>query len=56
MAANLWETLGEYNDALVDYKKAYELQPDEQIAKDVKRLDQLVAKQSNSQCACYCIY
>lgn len=48
MAANLWETLGEYNDALVDYKKAYELQPDEQIAKDVKRLDQLVAKQSNS--------
>lgn len=44
MAANLWETLGEYNDALVDYKKAYELQPDAQIAQDVKRLNQLVAK------------
>lgn len=45
MAANLWETLGEYNDALVDYKKAYELQPDAQIAEDVKRLNQLVVQQ-----------
>lgn len=44
MAANLWETLGEYNDALVDYKKAYELQPDKQISEDVKRLDQLVTQ------------
>ncbi|ESK41306.1 hypothetical protein P256_00296 [Acinetobacter nectaris CIP 110549] len=41
MAANVWEALGEYNDALVDYKKAYELQPDEQIAQDIKRVDQL---------------
>lgn len=47
MAANLWETLGEYNDALVDYKKAYELQPDPQIAQDVKRLDQLVTQKKN---------
>ena len=50
MAANLWETLGEYNDALVDYKKAYELQPDAQIAQDVKRLNQLVAKPKVAVC------
>ncbi|MCG2573688.1 hypothetical protein LVY74_08965 [Acinetobacter sp. ME22] len=39
MAANLWEVIGEYNDALVDYKKAYELQPDPQIAEDIKRVE-----------------
>ncbi|MEB3753550.1 hypothetical protein [Acinetobacter sp. MD2(2019)] len=39
MAASLWEVLGEYNDALVDYKKAYELQPDPQIAADIQRVD-----------------
>lgn len=39
MAATLWEALGEQNDALVDFKKAYELQPDNQIGADVKRLD-----------------
>ncbi|MEG0132189.1 MAG: hypothetical protein RR677_12040 [Acinetobacter sp.] len=39
MAATLWEALGEKNDALVDYKKAYELQPNEFIKNDVKRLD-----------------
>mgnify|MGYP000320068391 FL=1 len=41
MAASLWEVLGEYNDALVDYKKAYELQPEPQIAADIQRVDQL---------------
>lgn len=44
MAANLWEAVGESNDALVDYKKAYELQPDTNLAKDVTRLDINVAK------------
>jgi hypothetical protein len=39
MAATLWEAIGENNDALVDFKKAYELQPDINIAQDVKRLD-----------------
>lgn len=39
MAATLWEALGEQNDALVDYKKAYELQPDTYIKDDVTRLD-----------------
>ncbi|XID76097.1 COG3014 family protein [Alkanindiges sp. WGS2144] len=39
MAATLWEALGEHNDALVDYKKAYELQPDNYIKQDVTRLD-----------------
>jgi len=39
MAATLWEALGERNDALVDFKKAYELQPDDHIKQDVKRLD-----------------
>lgn len=39
MSANLWEAVGESNDALVDYKKAYELQPDTNLQKDVKRLD-----------------
>jgi hypothetical protein len=39
MAATLWEALGEKNDALVDYKKAYELQPNDFIKNDVKRLD-----------------
>jgi uncharacterized protein len=46
MAANLWEALGEFNDALVDYKKSYELQPDPTIAEDVKRLDRISAKNS----------
>lgn len=45
MAATLWEALGEQNDALVDYKKAYELQPDSYIKADVSRLD---AGQKNS--------
>lgn len=49
MAASLWEVLGEYNDALVDYKKAYELQPDPQIAQDIQRVDQLsVRKDPNT--------
>lgn len=39
MAANVWEAMGEYNDALVDYKKAYELQPDQQIGQDIQRVD-----------------
>ncbi len=39
MAATLWEAIGERNDALVDFKKAYELQPDDHIKEDVKRLD-----------------
>lgn len=39
MAATLWEAMGEQNDALVDYKKAYELQPDTYIKDDVLRLD-----------------
>ncbi|MCG4607054.1 hypothetical protein L0O74_12050, partial [Bifidobacterium longum] len=44
MAANLWEAVGEYNDALVDYKKSYELQSDKNIAQDVQRLDKITAK------------
>ena len=44
MAANLWEAVGESNDALVDYKKAYELQPDTNLAKDVQRLDKSPAR------------
>jgi len=44
MAANLWEAVGESNDALVDYKKAYELQPDINLAKDVQRLDRSSAR------------
>ncbi|AXQ20958.1 hypothetical protein BEN71_02080 [Acinetobacter wuhouensis] len=44
MAANLWEAVGESNDALVDYKKAYELQPDTNLAKDVQRLDRSPAR------------
>lgn len=48
MAANLWEAVGEYNDALVDYKKSYELQADKYIASDVKRLDQTALKQGNT--------
>ncbi|WP_180028658.1 COG3014 family protein [Acinetobacter sp. YH16032] len=47
MAANLWEATGELNDALVDYKKSYELQPDQYIAKDVKRLDHSQIKKGN---------
>jgi hypothetical protein len=39
MAATLWEALGETNDALVDYKKAYELQPDPAIKRDIARLE-----------------
>lgn len=39
MAATLWEAIGEKNDALVDFKKAYELQPNDFIKNDVKRLD-----------------
>lgn len=48
MAANLWEAIGEYNGALVDYKKAYELQSDKVFANDVKRLDSLTTRQANS--------
>lgn len=48
MAATLWEALGEKNDALVDYKKAYELQPNDFIKNDVKRLDN-AAKKANGQ-------
>lgn len=48
MAASLWEVLGEYNDALVDYKKAYELQPEPQIASDIQRVDQLNTKKSKN--------
>ncbi len=48
MAANLWEATGDLNDALVDYKKSYELQPDQYIAKDVKRLDQNQLKKGNT--------
>lgn len=44
MAATLWEALGERNDALVDFKKAYELQPEAFIQSDVKRLDQSLVK------------
>lgn len=40
-AAVIREALGEYNDALVDYKKALELQPDsEQLKADVIRANQ----------------
>lgn len=46
MAANVWEAMGEYNDALVDYKKAYELQPDQQISQDVKRVDNVGLQQN----------
>lgn len=46
MAATLWEALGEENDALVDFKKAYELQPNEFIKNDVKRLDSASNKKS----------
>ena len=48
MAATLWEALGEKNDALVDYKKAYELQPNDFIKNDVKRMDAASAK-ANAQ-------
>lgn len=48
MAANLWEAVGEYNDALVDYKKAYELQTDSNIAQDVQRLDRISSKNKNT--------
>lgn len=33
-AAVIWEALGEYNDALVDYKKALELAPDNAALRD----------------------
>lgn len=46
MAATLWEALGEENDALVDFKKAYELQPNDFIKNDVKRLDTSSNKKS----------
>ncbi|ODI94741.1 hypothetical protein BFR91_08605 [Acinetobacter pittii] len=46
MAATLWEALGEENDALVDFKKAYELQPNDFIKNDVKRLDMSSGKKS----------
>ncbi len=40
-AAVIWEALGEYNDALVDYKKALELSPDNaQLRDDVIRANQ----------------
>lgn len=48
MAASVWESMGEYNDALVDYKKAYELQPDPQILQDVKRMDQMGGQKSRT--------
>ena len=47
MAANLWEAVGEYNDALVDYKKSYELQSDSNIAQDVQRLDKITARKKS---------
>ncbi len=50
MAASLWEVLGEYNDALVDYKKAYELQPEPQIAADIQRVDQLNTQKNKNIC------
>jgi hypothetical protein len=38
MSAVVWEALGEYNDALVDYKKALELTPaNEALQQDVRR-------------------
>ena len=43
MAANLWETLGEYNDALVDYKRPMNYNQMRRLPK-IKRLNQLVAK------------
>lgn len=49
MAATLWEALGEKNDALVDYKKAYELQPNDFIKNDVKRIDTVTTIKSNTQ-------
>lgn len=49
MAASLWEVLGEYNDALVDYKKAYELQPDKQIYQDIERVDKLSSSKSSRE-------
>ncbi|MEB3767020.1 hypothetical protein FXN70_04575 [Acinetobacter sp. MD2] len=48
MAASLWEVLGEYNDALVDYKKAYELQPDQQIATDIQRVDKAIKQKDKN--------
>lgn len=41
MAANLWEATGDYNNALVDFKKAYELQGDSNVAQDVTRVDKV---------------
>lgn len=39
-AASVWEALGEFNDALVDYKKTLELSPrNEQLQADVLRAD-----------------
>lgn len=48
MAANVWEAMGEYNDALVDYKKAYELQPDQRISQDIKRVDQIATQKNGT--------
>ncbi|MAZ66564.1 MAG: hypothetical protein CMF25_05595 [Kangiellaceae bacterium] len=39
VSANLWESMGEFNDALVDYKKALELNPENHfIQEDIGRV------------------
>lgn len=46
-SAVIWEALGDSNAALVDYKKAYEINPsNQQILQDIQRLDsyQTIAK------------
>lgn len=48
MAANLWEAAGDYNSALVDFKKAYELQGSASFAKDVARVDKAVSGNAKS--------
>lgn len=48
MAANLWEATGDYNNALVDFKKAYELQGDSNVAKDVTRVDKVSGNSAKS--------
>lgn len=48
MAANLWEATGDYNSALVDFKKAYELQGSASFAKDVARVDKAVSGNAKS--------
>ncbi|SDB98611.1 hypothetical protein SAMN05421732_102245 [Acinetobacter kookii] len=48
MAANLWEATGDYNNALVDFKKAYELHGDSNVAKDVTRVDTVSSNNQKS--------